>query len=167
MKFGQIIEYNKINTFLQKTYRKWDRKTSSRPLSFFKKSLVWGKTKRCVAWFRQTSIARNLAYNKANCKKCYIIILEIWPVLIFRKRSRNSFSAIFCVWFFKKNVLMLYSINCQNSIVWLTLLIKILRNMCIAIVCFPGCDIINFETNLIFPIMPFCTWLKIQVKYSS
>ena len=27
--------------------------------------------------------------------------------------------------------------------------------MCIAIVCFPGCDAINYETNLIFLITPF------------
>ena len=35
------------------------------------------------------------------------------------------------------------------------LLLKILGNMCIAIVCFPGCDIINFEIDLIFSITPF------------
>ena len=27
--------------------------------------------------------------------------------------------------------------------------------MCIAIVCFPGCDAINYETKLIFLITPF------------
>ena len=34
MKFGQLIEYNKRNIFLQKVCRKWGKKTSSKPLSF-------------------------------------------------------------------------------------------------------------------------------------
>ena len=37
MKFGQLIEYNKRNIFLQKLCRKWGRETSSRPLYFLKK----------------------------------------------------------------------------------------------------------------------------------
>ena len=45
---------------------------------------------------------------------------------------------------------MLYSINSPNSIVWLPLLLEILGYMCIAIVCLQGCDVINFENNLIF-----------------
>ena len=28
--------------------------------------------------------------------------------------------------------------------------LEILVNMCIAIVCYPGCDVINYEMNLIF-----------------
>ena len=32
--------------------------------------------------------------------------------------------------------------------------------MCIAIVCFPGCDIIGFEINLIFLIKPFLYMTK-------
>ena len=37
MKFGQLLEYNKRNIFLQKLCRKWDKETSSRPLDFSKK----------------------------------------------------------------------------------------------------------------------------------
>ena len=32
--------------------------------------------------------------------------------------------------------------------------------MCIVIVCFPGCDIINFEINLIFLIKPILNMTK-------
>ena len=32
IKFGQLIEYSRRNIFLQRSYRKWGRKTSSRPL---------------------------------------------------------------------------------------------------------------------------------------
>ena len=35
MKFGQWIEYNKINKILQKLCRKWDKETSSRPIFIF------------------------------------------------------------------------------------------------------------------------------------
>ena len=34
--------------------------------------------------------------------------------------------------------------------VGLPLHLEILGNMCIVIVCFPGCEVINFEVNLIF-----------------
>ena len=39
MKFGQLIEYNKGNIFLQKLCGKWGRETSSRPLFIFLKKL--------------------------------------------------------------------------------------------------------------------------------
>ena len=35
MKFGQLIEYNKENIFLQKIYRKWDKQTGFRSLFIF------------------------------------------------------------------------------------------------------------------------------------
>ena len=39
MKLGQLAEYNKINTFLQKSCRKCGQKTSSRPFLLFRKAL--------------------------------------------------------------------------------------------------------------------------------
>ena len=57
--------------------------------------------------------------------------------------------------FWRKLFLLLYSINWPNVIVWLSLLCEILCNMCITIACKPGCDIMNFEVNLIFLIKPF------------
>ena len=50
---------------------------------------------------------------------------------------------------------MLYSINQPNFMAWLPLLLEILGNMCIAIVCYPGCDVMDFEINLIILIKPF------------
>ena len=47
-----------------------------------------------------------------------------------------------------------YVFNLLNVIDWLSLLLEILGNMCIAIVCFSSCDAINFEINLIFLIKP-------------
>ena len=45
--------------------------------------------------------------------------------------------------FSKKNVQMLCSINWPSFIVWLPLLLEILGDMCVAIACFPLCDVIN------------------------
>ena len=50
----------------------------------------------------------------------------------------------------RKIFILLYSINWPNCIVWLPLLCGILDNICIAIVCKPDCDVMNFEFNLIF-----------------
>ena len=41
-----------------------------------------------------------------------------------------------------------------NFIVWLPFIREILNNMCIVILCKPGCDIINFKINIIFLIKP-------------
>ena len=60
-----------------------------------------------------------------------------------KKRPRTSLPTSF------------YFINWLNFIVWLPLIRGLLGNMCIVIVCQPGFDVINFETNLIFLIRPF------------
>ena len=45
---------------------------------------------------------------------------------------------------------MLYFDNCLDFIAQLSLLLEILDNMCIAVICFPVCEVINFEINLRF-----------------
>ena len=62
--------------------------------------------------------------------------------------------------FSRKMFLMLHSINWPNFIVLLSLLLEILGNMCITIICKPGCDVIIFEINLTFLIKPFCYMTK-------
>ena len=52
--------------------------------------------------------------------------------------------------FSTKMFFMLYSINWSNLIAWLPLLLEMLGNMWIAIVCYPGCDVINFKLTLSF-----------------
>ena len=76
--------------------------------------------------------------------------------------EENIVSPPHCVWFFKnvfknfsKMFLMLCSINWANFFAWLSLLLEILVNLCIAIVCWPGCDVINLEIKVIFLIKPF------------
>ena len=69
--------------------------------------------------------------------------------------------------FWRKTFILLYSINWQNFIVYLSLLCEILGNVCIAIFCKPGCDIMNFEVNLVFLIKPFFLHDQNVVKKSS
>ena len=56
--------------------------------------------------------------------------------------------------FSRKMSLMLHFINRPDLIVWLPLLFQIFVSQYMYC-CFPGCDVINFGINLIFPIKPF------------
>ena len=49
VKFGQIIEHKKRNTFYKKLCGKWGRENSARPLFIFQKNLIWGESKWSVA----------------------------------------------------------------------------------------------------------------------
>ena len=72
-----------------------------------------------------------------------------------KKESETSISTTFFAWFFKQLFLVLYSINWPDFIVWLLLLFDITCNMFIVIVCYPVCDITNFEIYLNFITKPF------------
>ena len=50
----------------------------------------------------------------------------------------------------RKIFLLSRYLNWRSFIVWLSLLCEISGNMCIGIVCKPGCDVMNFEANLTF-----------------
>ena len=100
----------------------------------------------------------NLAYNKN----------KLYKVSDYRSRDMFNFDFLekgqgivsppyFVNDFSRKMFLMLYSINWPHFIVWLPLLLETLDSTYIAIVCFPGFDVINFEINLIFLISLFFT----------
>ena len=68
---------------------------------------------------------------------------------------------------FLRNILcMIFQEKCFSCYILLTgqvslsLLLETLGNMCIAIVCFPSRDVINFEINLIFLIKAFFCMTK-------
>ena len=68
---------------------------------------------------------------------------------------------------FQKKCSSSYILLIGEFIIWsflLPLLLEILGNMCIAIVSFPGSDVINFEINHIFLIKPFFYMAKIRTK---
>ena len=138
IKPDQLIEYNKINIFLQKLCRTWDRNTSSRPsrLFIFQKCLIWGKNKWSAAYFQYISIALNLGYWENKLYKT----LDYWSRYIlnpnFPEKGLGLVSPPHFVYdISRKMFLMLYSINWLNFIVWLPLLLGILGNTGITIVC--------------------------------
>ena len=65
-----------------------------------------------------------------------------------KKGFGTSLPSLFSFFVFLPYVLLID----QILIVWLALLPEMLGNMCIVIVCLPGCDVINFEISLIFQI---------------
>ena len=157
MKFSQLIEYNKRNIFIQKSFRKWGRETTFGPLFAFWKNFKWDKNKRSrylsfnIFWFPSTWHT-----IKTNCiksgDKLNFDFLEKCLVIVFRPH---------CVYDFTRKIfLMLYLIIWPNVIVWLHLRPEIWGNICIAIVCFSSCDDINFKILLIFLIKAFFTWSK-------
>ena len=101
-------------------------------------------------------IALNLVYNKEKLESIRLLIHRYTQFWFFREGCGNSFSTTFYVWFFKKNVshIILYSLvkfHCLIAFIsW-----NIGLYNCIAIISFPGCDVINFEINLICLIKPF------------
>ena len=121
MKLGQLIEYNMRNIFLEKSYTKCSGETIPRPFS--------KKSKLTISLDKQPKVFCNLFLLQAKVRKLV--------------------SASFSAWFLKKNIpiVMFYYLI---FIVWLLLLREILGNMCIVIVYLRGCDVTNFEINLIF-----------------
>ena len=82
-------------------------------------------------------------------------------VRFFINGSWTSFSNIFCVWFFKKNISQVYSINWAHFIVWLPLLLDVLGNMDIVIIFCLVFEVIIFEINRRFLIKSlFCITKK-------
>ena len=64
----------------------------------------------------------------------------------------------------RKKFLMLYSNNWWNFIFWLSALLKILGDMCIAIVYLPRSDVINFEINFTLLMKPFFYMIKKSIQ---
>ena len=154
MKFGQLIEYNKNNVFLQRSCRKSGRETSSRPLFFLKK--LYMRLKQVVCSLVLRYFGSPLAYNKNKLYKNLRLLIQrhaqFWA---FRKGLGIVSPPHFVDDFSRKMLFMLYSINWPNFIVRLLLLFEILGNICIVIVCLPSCDVTNSKITLIFLIKPF------------
>ena len=77
------------------------------------------------------------------------VIVDVFSILMFLKKGLGLVSPPYFVDDFSRKVfLMLCSINWPNFFVWMPLFFEISDNMCVAIVCYPVCDIINFEIYL-------------------
>ena len=147
--------------FLQKSYRKCGRETSSKPLSVFLKSFIWGKSKWSAVYIQNISITLNLLCNKNKSYKT--LVYWSWDMLNsdFSEKVLGIVSpSHFANDFSRKMFLRLYN----YQIAWLPLLLRYWAIFVLSIICFPDCDVINFQINLIFLIRPFIYWPKTQDK---
>ena len=136
MKVSQLIEHPKTNIFLWKLCRKWGRETSSKPFFVFKKNFTLGKSKWSAAWFPCILIALKLAYKRNKL----LITLHYWSRDMLNFEFLDKSLGIVSpspphFAYDSKIFLMLLSINWPNFLTWLSLLLEILHDMCIAIVC--------------------------------
>ena len=97
---------------------------------------------------------------KQNIQNFRILIQRYAQFWFFGKGLRIVSLPHFVYDFIRKMFHMLYSINWPNFIAWLPLLLEILVNTCIAIVCWPRCDVIDFQINLIYLMKPFSYMTK-------
>ena len=86
--------------------------------------------------------------------------MNCWPrdmiKFDFSKKGQELVSSQHFVYdFSRKLFLMLYSINWANLIVWLPLILEISGNLCILIVCYPVCDVVNFKITFAFLLTRF------------
>ena len=94
MKIGQVIKHNNRNIFYQKSYRKRDRETSSRPIFvflFFKKILYQVKASGLQFGFSILRQSSTWYTMKTSCIKLQAADPEICSVLIFQKRDLEQF----------------------------------------------------------------------------
>ena len=81
-----------------------------------------------------------------------------------KKRSGTSLTASYSTWFLKKNIshIIFYELTKFHCLI--ALLLIILDNMCIVIICLPGCDVYVLKLSLAFLSGRFPTWPKSQDK---
>ena len=113
IKFCQLIEYNNINIFLQKSCRKWSRAGRLVPdlFLFFQKAFyevnASGLQLSLIIYFDILGIQSwRYWYNKNKLYKTldYWLIQRYAQFSFFRKEPGNSFFTTICEWFFKENV---------------------------------------------------------------
>ena len=138
MAIDQFIEHNKRNIFLEIHEQNEADRLVSDLFLIFKRILYQLKASGCQLIFHIFRQSSSWHVIKANCIKLQTLDPKICSILIFKKSIQEYFlHHILCMIFLEK---------CFSF--------YILGNMCITFVYFPGCDVINFEINLIFPIKP-------------
>ena len=146
MKFRQLIEYNLRNIFLEK-FTKQAGETSHRLFSEISKlSITLVNSLKVlyslVLFYVQVEGYRNIL--KPKCENP--LLLSHTKPFYKTKRGLKPVSLPHLLHDFSRKIFVtLYSINWPNFIVWLSLILEILGNMCIVIVCFPGFEVTNFE----------------------
>ena len=154
---GQWKENDRRNIFLEKSFSKCGEATSLRPSFEFKIKHI----SRLAVW---------------NCKKFLLIVrpfenyqnvlkLRCWSYKTFLKNRKKGLELLFLPHFLHdfsiKIFGMLYFINWPNFIVWFSLFLKIMGNMCIVIICFTVIMMLQIlKLILAFLSGRFPTWPK-------
>ena len=160
IKFGQLTECNMGNIFFLKIHKQNAVEKLKLVPDLFLEDESWA-----YLWINGLKLytvcfccMANGGLSKYNETKLWTACLFSSHIKLFWKIKRGLELVIqpyFPHNFWRKMFALLCSINWPNFTVWLPLLCEILGNMCIAIVCKPGCDVMNFEANLIFIIKLF------------
>ena len=149
MKFGHLIKYNMKNIFLEKSCTKRAREGSLRPSSKKSKLSIYLMLKQSEMLLHLFLLYIQVEVYKNILKlRCWSLIFTLYKAFSKNKKgSETSLSSSFSTWFLKKNIshIIFYWVN---SIAWLPFLLEMFGNMCIVIICFPVCNVINFEINL-------------------
>ena len=155
MKFGQLIEYNVRNIFLQKSFRKRNKKEIVLVL-FFSENFMQSKSKQFAPQFQYFFGSFGLGHTtKINCMKLQTDDPEICFISVFKKNLGLVSSPRFVHDFSSQILSMLYSINLTNFNVCFSLLLEVSHNMFIPNVCFPVCNVKNLEIYIRFLIKFF------------
>ena len=151
MKLSQLIECNLRNIFLGKWYIKCNGETIRGP--FLK------KLKLSKSLDQQSELLCSFFLLCAQVEDSQNIVkLRCWPLasssykasLKNKKTPGTSLHASFSAWFLNKHISHATFYYVTNFFVWLIFLLEILGNMCIIIICFSLCVVINFEINLFY-----------------
>ena len=137
IKFGQLIDYNMRNIFLEKSYTKYGGKTSPRSFS--------EKLKLCISLDQYSNVLYSLflLHTKLRAIEIYWSkAADHFPLphlkLFKTKKTKNSLELVslhyFLHNFWRKIFFLIYFINWSAFIVRLSLLHEILGEMSIAIV---------------------------------
>ena len=156
MKFGQLLECNMRNIFPEQSCTNCDGKTCHRLFSEELKlsiSLDISSLKfHTICFYCLASCGLSKFIKTKLQTTCFHLISG------FFKLTKRGLELVFQTQFlhnFWRKIFLLYSINWPIFTVWLPLFCEILGNMCIKIVCKPGCDIIIFEISFVFLIKQF------------
>ena len=91
-------------------------------------------------FYAQIESYRNIM--KLRCRPLLFISFKAFSKN--KKRSGNSLPPLFAALFLRKAYILRCILLPDHFIIWLPLLFEMSVNMCIVILCFPDCEVINF-----------------------
>ena len=164
MTFGQLIEYNMRSIFIENHSKNVMKKLA--PDRFIKNrnwAYLWINS---LMFYKFVIIIYHVdGYQNILKLSCRPIGITSYKACFFKKkRCETSLHTSFSAYFFLKKYLSCY--NLLN--VWTSFsgcICETLSNMSIVFVWYPGCDTIDFEIDLIFPVkLFFLDDQKVKIK---